>query len=198
MDFTANLYQLAISVGLPLGIAIVGALTTYGVARMQIRSRDSERKGERHEREEERLRQEARDARAARAEVIESIASAIAEYSDTSVRHPGTESDHRIRAELVKLTTRGGAEHLSRHCMGYILDSRQSPHADTVLETLDDIQRRLEGWHLGHLSLDDVIHYIKDGRTQVREFLRIHEIAPGSFFEGDPLSTPLSASSGTD
>src|SRR5690606_34494241 len=128
--------------------------------RMQIRSRDSERRGERYEREEVRLRQELRDAESARAEVIESIASAFAEYSDALARHPGTESDHRIQAQLVKLTTRGGAEHLSRLCVGYILGSRQSPHVETVLETLDDIQRRLEGWHLGHLSLDAVIDSI--------------------------------------
>jgi hypothetical protein len=189
MNPATTLLQLAISVGLPLGIAIVGALTTYNVARMQIRSRDAERRQERYEREEDRRLEAEREVRDARASVIEGIASAIAEYSDVAVRVPGTESDYLIRAELVKLTTRGEAEHLSRLCVGYILDSRQSPHPETVLETLDDIQRRLEGWHLGHLSLEGVVDYIADGRRGVRDFLREHDIVPGTHF--DEVAQPV-------
>ncbi|WP_198668923.1 hypothetical protein [Homoserinimonas sp. OAct 916] len=178
MEPASNLFQLAVSVGLPLGIAIVGAFTTYGVARMQIRSRDFERRAERREREKELLRKEAREAFVDRATVIEGIASAIAEYTDVAARNPGTESDFMIRAQLVKLTTRGDAEHLSRLCVGYLQDSRQSLQPETTLETLDDIQRRLEGWHLGHLSLSQVLGHIEDGHKGVRDFLQFHGINP--------------------
>ncbi|WP_165067697.1 hypothetical protein [Marisediminicola senii] len=153
---------------------------------MQIRSHDLERRQERREREEERLRREGKEAEEARADIIEGIVSAIAEYSDPVSRRLGT-GDHRIRVELAKLTTRAGAEHLSHHYLGYILDSHQSPHEETLLETLNDIQGRLEGWHIGHLTLCEVNGHIADGRTQVREFLRRHGITPATYFEHDGL-----------
>ncbi len=93
----------------------------------------------------------------------------------------------RVRAELVKLTTRCDAQHLSRHCVAYVLDAQKSPHVEDFIEALDDIQRRLEGWHLGHLALDDVIEYVDDGHKVLRDSLRQHGVEPEMRFASERI-----------
>jgi hypothetical protein len=162
---------------LPLGIAAAGAATTISVAGMQIRARQHERDQDRMEREEERSRHERIAEFDVRAEVIEEIASAFASYADTaSASTDGKASDFAVKAQLLKLSTRCNTEHLSNACVAYVADASESPHKEHVLEVFSDIQRRLEGWHIGHLSLERVGELINEGHNLTRQHLVEHGI----------------------
>lgn len=170
---------------LPLGIAVIGGLTTITLSSAQLRSRDRERAQDREDRELARYRSvEASDFQV-RAEVIEGIAESFAQYAEQAeTSSTGRASVFRIRSALLKLTTRSDSGHLSSDCVGYVLDTSQIPDPDCMFETFADIQRRLEGWHLGHLTLHELTEYVNDGRRQARNHLALHEIAPEqSFFD---------------
>ncbi|MFE4951052.1 hypothetical protein ACFQ9V_13200 [Leifsonia sp. NPDC056665] len=157
-------------------VAAAGAASTIYVSRKQARSRERELRALRYDQEESRRRVDEQAVFLQRAEVIEGIASAIADCIEQTTERGIPASDSRVRAELVKLTTRCDAEHLSRHCANYLADARKSPHVADYLEALDDIQRRLEGWHLGHLSVAQVDAYMDEGREAVRRSLREHGV----------------------
>jgi hypothetical protein len=161
-----------------VGVAAAGVISTVYITRKQTRTRERELRALRYDQEEDRRRSGEESAFLRRAEVIESIASAIAGCVEQSTVEGAAASGAIVRAELVKLTTRCDAEHLSRRCTEYLADAMRSPHLEDYLETLDDIQRRLEGWHLGHLSLANVVSIIGDGHENVRKGLRDHGIAP--------------------
>ena len=166
---------------LPLGIAIAGAVTTIRVAGMQIRARQYERDQDRQDQEQDRLRHAEVSAAEIRAVVIEDIVEAFASYAEAAAQAvDGRASDFRVNSRLFRLSTRCDTEHLSSDCVAYVADSLQSPDPRDVLDAFADIQRRLEGWHIGHLSIEDVRQLIEDGRRQVREHLISHEIVPAT------------------
>jgi hypothetical protein len=170
---------------LPLGIAIIGAVTTINVSAAQLRSRDRERDQDRNMRESERERASEESITSVRAEVIEGIAEAFAIYAERSTGSaPESASEFRVNSALLRLTTRCDAEHLSSLCVGYVGDTKQLPEAIYMLETFADIQRRLEGWHLGHMTLDQLVDHLNSGRKDVRAHLRQHGVVPNlDFFE---------------
>lgn len=164
---------------LPLGIAVAGTVTTVRVAGMQIRARQYERDQDRLEREAERSRHADATVTEVRAQVIEGIVEAFALFAETSpVAGSGSGRAFRVKSALMKLSTRCHTEHLSTACVAYVSDSLRSPHPEHVIGTFSDIQRRLEGWHMGHLSLHAVGELIDDGRRQTREHLESHQISP--------------------
>ena len=170
---------------LPLGIAVIGGLTTITLSSAQLRSRDRERAQDREDRELARYRSAEASEFQVRAEVIEGIAESFAQYAEQAkTSATGRASVFRVRSALLKLTTRCDTGHLSSDCVGYVLDTSQTPDPDCMFDTFADIQRRLEGWHLGHLTLHELTEYVNDGRRQARNHLALHEIAPEqSFFD---------------
>jgi hypothetical protein len=168
---------------LPLGIAVAGAVTTIRVAGMQIRARQYERDQDRQDREKDRAHHADVSAAEVRAVVIEGIVEAFASYAEAAAEsEDGRASDFRVKSQLFRLSTRCDTDHLSSACVAYVADSLRSPNPEDVLGTFADIQSRLEGWHIGHLSLDDVGELIEDGRRHVREHLRSHQIVPATPF----------------
>jgi hypothetical protein len=171
---------------LPLGIAVIGALTTITLSSAQLRSRDRERVQDRADRELERYRSADASEFQVRAEVIEGIAESFAQYAEQAASSlTGRASTFRVRSALLRLTTRCDTGHLSSDCVGYVLDTLQIPDPGRMFDTFADIQRHLEGWHLGHLTLHELTEYVNDGRRHARDHLALHEIAPEQSFVDD-------------
>ena len=185
MQAWLSFLEVARTLVLPLGIAVIGALTTITLSSTQLRSRDRERAQDRQDRELERERSADASEFQIRAEVIEGIAESFAQYAEQAASSlTGRASIFRVRSALLRLTTRCDTGHLSSDCVGYVLDTSQIPDPDRMFDTFADIQRRLEGWHLGHLSLHELTEHLNDGRRQARDHLALHVIAPEqSFFD---------------
>lgn len=145
----------------------------------QIRSWDHKRAQDRENREAERKRAALDTEQLVRAEVIEQIAESFALYAEQSTASPPQRaSEFRVNAALLKLTTRCDAEHLSSLCVGYVMDTKHLSEPRYMLDTFADIQRRLEGWHLGHMSLFQLVEHLNAGRDDVRSHLAEHGIVP--------------------
>lgn len=175
MELWSFLSEFVRTFALPIGIAIIGSVTTVKVTRDQIRSRRIERLEDRDEKEREREDTRRAHERSVRGAVVESISGAIARYADAVVAEDDLRArDLDLQAELVKLSTRCGANHLWRKCMAYVGVGRSGDGDDWVLTSLDDIQVRLEGWHLGHLDINDVESRIEEGRADMEAHLALH------------------------
>jgi hypothetical protein len=186
MQTWLSFLEVARTLVLPLGIAVIGALTTITLSSAQLRSRDRERVQDRADRELERYRSADASEFQVRAEVIEGIAESFAQYAEQAASSlTGRASIFRVRSALLRLTTRCDTGHLSSDCVGYVLDTLQIPDPGRMFDTFADIQRRLEGWHLGHLTLHELIEYVNDGRRQARDHLALHETALEQSFVDD-------------
>lgn len=173
--------------GLPFGIAALGFFATIVTNRVQIRDRALERRVGQQEREHDRqLAAAVREAdlngtaTTIRANVLESIAKSFSDYAVHS-RENGR-SLFPVRYELLKLSTRCDAGHLSRRCTEYVEDAAMLAEDSELLSVFEDIQRRLEGWHLDHMTLVQLEAHIAAGHLEVKQHLISHGIQPSTPF----------------
>ena len=56
----------------------------------------------------------------------------------------------------------------------YVEDAERAPGPEHVVEAMFDIRRRLIGWHIGHLALEDTERLIREGHEEILEHLALH------------------------
>ena len=192
MTDLSSVLAFASSLLLPLGIAAAGTVTTIKVSQGQNRARAYEREQDRrdHDADQRSLRADAEDR--TRAEVLEGICEAFAEYAELASTAPDRPiSLLRVRAELLKLSTRCDTEHLASNCIGYILDTKRLPGPAELLEVFSEIQGYLEAWHVGHRSVEEINGFVRENRQGVRKHLEQHDIRPvESMFEVSEHALP--------
>ena len=177
--FVDFILDLASRLVLPLGIAIAGAYTTTKVTLLQNRARSYERAQVRDDRLDDRRNDQAIANQQARAEVLEGIVTAFAEYKEFHSRTQ-VQSLVGIRGALIKLSTRCEAAHLATTCIRYLPDVQRSPHPESMGEALSYVQGQLEGWHIGHLTVERVDELIREAHAEELDCLARHDIRPAA------------------
>ncbi|MDQ0121046.1 hypothetical protein J2T22_004259 [Pseudarthrobacter defluvii] len=179
MEMLAAVTDVLKTVALPLGIALVTARVSLKAGRQQIRAQAAESTERRQHELQKRVEDNEAAARAVRGETIESISDAIDRYLEDvhSDKKPNTVA---VRRALFQLATRCSTEHLADSCRSYVEDSSQAPDRRHAVEAMLDVRRRLLGWHIGHLTLEDAEHLIKKGHREIVEHLEDIGMTQGS------------------
>jgi hypothetical protein len=180
VDYILDLASLLL---LPLGIAAAGAYTTTRVTLLQNRARSYEVEQIRADGREKRQDDEYTAALQARAEVIEGIVNAFAEFMDSDSQS-NLRSLVSVRGALIKLSTRCEAAHLATSCIRYVIDAQRSPHPESVGSAFSYIQGQLEGWHVGHLSVEHVDKQVRAAHQEELDCLARHDIQPAEAIYG--------------
>lgn len=170
MDVFAALVEIAKNVALPVCVALITARVTLRAGHQQIRAQAAERIQNRDD--ERQKRQEGLElaAVAVRSETIESISDSIDQYSEDA-RDQKRPSTSAVNRSLFRLSSRCSAEHLADTCRSYIEDAARAPDGNHALHAMFDIRRRLLGWHIGHLTLEDAERLIQEGHEEILEHL---------------------------
>jgi hypothetical protein len=158
------------TVALPLGIAIITAQVTLNAGRQQLRAHAAERNESRQFENQKRLEDHDAAARVIRGETIEVISDAMDRYIE-DVRSEKNPSTAAVTRSLFRLSSRCSADHLADTCRSYVEDSARAPDRGHTVDTMLDIRRRLLGWHIGHLTLDDTERLIQEGHRELVEHL---------------------------
>ena len=170
MEMLASLIDMFKTVALPLGIALVTAQVTLKAGRQQIRAHAAERNESREFEHQKRLQDTDTGARAVRGETIESISDAMDQYIEDarSGKNPTTAA---VTRSLFRLSSRCSAEHLTDTCRSYIEDSARALDPGHAVDAMLDTRRRLLGWHIGHLTLEDTERLIREDHRELEEHL---------------------------
>jgi hypothetical protein len=173
MEILASLVEIAKDVALPVGVAVITARVTLGAGRQQIRAQAAERIEDRDE--ERQKRREGLEATAVtvRGEALESISDCIDQYTE-DVRNQKTPTTAAVTRSLFRLSSRCSAEHLADRCRIYVEDAARAHDLEHAIEAMLDIRRRLVGWHIGHLTLEDTELLIRAGHEEILEHLALH------------------------
>lgn len=179
MELLASLVDILKTVAMPLGIALVTAQVTLKAGRQQIRAHAAERHESRQYEHEKRLEDNGASARAVRGETIEAISDAIDQYMEDvrSERNPTTAA---VARSLFRLSTRCSADHLADTCRSYVEDAAHAPDRGHAVDAMLDIRRRLLGWHIDHLTLEDTERLIQEGHRELVEHLDDIRAAEGT------------------
>ncbi|MCT9625949.1 hypothetical protein HWD94_12560 [Pseudarthrobacter equi] len=179
MEMLATLMDILKTVALPLGIAIITAQVTLNAGRQQIRAHAAERNESRQYEHQKRLEDNDASARAVRGETIEAISDAMDQYVE-DVRSEKNPTTAAVTRSLFRLSSRCSADHLADTCRSYVEDSARAPDRGHVVEAMLDIRRRLLGWHIGHLTLEDTERLIQEGHRELVEHLDDVRAAEGA------------------
>lgn len=171
MEMLALLIDVLKTVALPLGIAIVTAEVTIRAGRQQIRAQSAERNEHQQFELQKRLEDNDTGARTVRGETIESISDAMDRYIE-EVRSGMSPATATVTRALFRLSSRCSAEHLADTCRTYVEDSKRAPDTEHIKEAMEDIRRRLVGWHIGHLNLEDTERLIYEDHRKLLEHLK--------------------------
>lgn len=145
----------------------------------QITAQAAERIENREDEREKRRESLRLAAVAVRGEVIESISDNIDQYIE-DVRNQKPSTTEAVARSLFRLASRCSADHLSDTCRTYVEDAAVAPDPVHVAEAMNDIRRRLVGWHVGHLSIEDVERLIKVDHQVILEHLATVEVQDGA------------------
>lgn len=179
MEMLTSLMDILRTVALPLGIAVVTAQVTLRAGRQQIRAHAAERNESRQYEHQKRLEDNDAAALAVRGETIESISDAMDQYIEDvrSAKNPTTDA---VRRSLFRLSSRCSAAHLADTCRSYVEDTAAAPDPGHAVDAMLDIRRRLLGWHIGHLTLEDTERLIQEGHRELVEHLDDIRAAEGT------------------
>jgi hypothetical protein len=91
---------------------------------------------------------------------------------------------------LFRISTRCAADHLADRCRRYITVAAVEPGPSALPAAMDDVLRRLVGWHLGHLEVWRVDDLIVEATVDVERHIRVAHPAQWRQFsnDGGPLS----------
>jgi hypothetical protein len=178
MDMLSALIEIAKSVALPLGVALLTAQVTLRAGRQQIRAQLAERNENRDRERQKQQEDNAATAHSLRRDTLESISDCIDQYiSDfRSGNRPTTDA---VIRSFFRLASRCSAEHLADICREYVEDSQRALDPVHTVEAMLDIRRRLVGWHIGHLTREDAQRLIQEGhRDIVRHIELLDPVVP--------------------
>lgn len=179
MDVLTSLLEILKYVALPVCVALITARVTLRAGRQQITAQATERiESQRDEREKRRESLEIASV-AVRGEVIESISDCIDQYLE-DVRNQKPSTTDAVVRSLFRLASRCSAAHLSDTCRAYLEDAARAPDPVHVEEAMNDIRSRLVGWHIGHLTIEDVDRLIRVGHQEILGHLAAMEIQDGA------------------
>lgn len=174
MEVLTSIVEIAKSVVLPVCIGLITAQVTLRAGRQQIKAQTVERIETRDEERQKRRESHEAAAVAIRGETIESISDSIDQYTE-EVRNRKTATTASVTRSLFRLSTRCSADHLADTCRSYVEDAARAPDPAHAVEAMIDIRRRLLGWHIGHLTLDDAERLIREGNDEILEHLASHQ-----------------------
>lgn len=179
MDALTSFLEILKYVALPVCVALITARVTLRAGRQQITAQASERiENRRDEREKRREIREIASV-SVRGEVIESISDCIDQYLE-DVRNQKPSATDAVARSLFRLASRCSADHLSDTCRAYVEDAARAPDPVHVEEAMNDIRSRLVGWHIGHLTIEDVERLIKEGHEELLGHLVAVEVHAGA------------------
>lgn len=170
MEMLTALMDILRNVALPLGIAVVTSQVTLRAGSQQIRAHAAERSESRQYEHQKRLEDNDTAALAVRGETIEAISDAMDQYIE-EVRSAKTPATDAVRRSLFRLSSRCSAVHLADTCRSYVEDAASAPDPGHAVDAMLDIRRRLLGWHIGHLTLEDTERLIQDDHRELVEHL---------------------------
>lgn len=175
-----SLIGAAQAIVLPIAVAIITARVTLRASRQQIVSNARQDTARReHESELRRRDADMREHRA-RGEVLEAISDAVDDYK----RDPNVGTGPVLRA-LFRISTRCAADHLADRCRRYITVAAVEPDPSALTAAMDDVLRRLVGWHLGHLEVWRVDDLITEATLDVERHIRAVHPARWRQFSGE-------------
>lgn len=175
MDALSSFLEILKYVALPFGIALITARVTLRAGRQQITAQAAERIENRRDEGENRRASLEIASVSVRGEVIESISDCIDQYL-ADIRNQKPSTTDAVARSLFRLASRCSADHLSDTCRAYVEDATRAPDSVHVEEAMNDIRRRLVGWHLGHLTIGDVDGLIRVEHEELLEHLAAVEV----------------------
>ena len=179
-EMLASLIDVLKTFALPLGVAIVTAQVTLQGGRQQIRAHAAERNESRQYEHQKRLEDNDAAARAVRGETIEAISDAVDQYIEDFRSEKKNYTTAAVTRSLFRLSSRCSADHLADTCRSYVEDSARAPDRGHAVDAMLDIRRRLLGWHIGHLTLEDTERLIQEGHRELVEHLDDIRAAEGT------------------